>query len=94
MGKKSNVSPIIIQGKDDYIKTKERWIIIKDYFNENKIEYIEINSIEGSILSKLINLIYILDYASIYKAILMKTNPTPVKSIKKIKQKISGKNNE
>jgi len=92
--KKSNVNPILIQGKDDYIKTKERWIIIKDYFNENKIEYIEINSIEGSILSKLINLIYILDYASIYKAILMKTNPTPVKSIKKIKQKISGKNNE
>ena len=92
--KKSNVNPILIQGKDDYIKTKERWIIIKDYFNENKIEYVEINSIEGSILSKLINLIYILDYASIYKAILMKTNPTPVKSIKKIKQKISGKNNE
>ncbi|MDC0605723.1 SIS domain-containing protein, partial [Nitrosopumilus sp.] len=52
--KESNVNPIFIQGKDDYIKTKERWIIIKDYFNENKIKYIEINSIEGSILSKLI----------------------------------------
>ena len=86
--KESNVSPILIQGKDDYIKTKERWIIIKDYFNENKIKYIEIDSIEGSILSKLINLIYILDYASIYKAVLMKTDPTPVKSIQYIKKKL------
>ena len=92
--KESNVNPILIQGKDDYMKTKERWLIIKEYFNENKIEYIEINSIEGSILSKLINLIYILDYASIYKAILMKTNPTPVKAIQTIKEKINGKENE
>ena len=89
--KESNVNPIFIQGKDDYIKTKERWEIIKEYFNENKIEYIEINSIEGSILSKLINLIYILDYSSIYKAILMKTNPTPVKAIQTIKEKINEK---
>ena len=85
------MNPILIQGKDDYIKTKERWEIIKEYFNENKIEYIEINSIEGSILSKLINLIYILDYSSIYKAILMKTNPTPVEAIQTIKEKINEK---
>ena len=54
----------------------------------NKMKYIEIDSIEGSILSKLINLIYILDYASIYKAVLMKTDPTPVKSIQYIKKKL------
>jgi len=86
--KESNVNPILIQGKNDYIKTKERWAIIKNYFNENKIKYIEIDSIEGSILSKLINLIYILDYSSIYKAVLMKTDPTPVKSIQYIKKRL------
>jgi glucose/mannose-6-phosphate isomerase len=86
--KESDVNPILIQGKNDYIKTKERWAIIKNYFNENKIKYIEIDSIEGSILSKLINLIYILDYSSIYKAILMKTDPTPVKSIQYIKKRL------
>tara|TARA_B110000467_G_C18231689_1_gene429091 strand:- start:491 stop:1039 length:549 start_codon:yes stop_codon:yes gene_type:complete len=86
--RESNVIPILIQGKDDYIKTKERWNMIKDYFYQNKINYLEIISIEGSILSKLINLIYILDYCSIYKAILLKTNPTPVKSIDFIKEKM------
>jgi len=89
--KESNVNPIFIQGKNDYDKTKERWVIVKEFFNENKIEYIDINSIEGSILSKLTNLIYILDYASIYKAILMKTDPTPVKAIQTIKDKINKK---
>lgn len=87
--KESNVSPILIQGKDDYIKTKERWKIIKEYFKKNKIEYSEINSIEGSILSKLINLIYILDYCSIYKAVLTEIDPTPVKSIDFIKSRTS-----
>jgi len=87
--RKSDIKPILIQGKDDHIKTKERWKIIKEYFHENKIDYYEIISIEGSILSKLINLIYILDYCSIYKAILSKTDPTPVKSIHYIKSKLN-----
>ena len=79
--KKSLVQPIIIRGRDDHVKTKERVEIIKKYFSQNKIEYKEIMSTEGSILSKLINMIYILDYCSIYKAILVKTDPTPVNSI-------------
>ena len=62
---------------------------LMEYFYQNKIDYKEITSIEGSILSKTINLIYILDYCSIYKAILTETDPTPVKSIDFIKQRIS-----
>ncbi len=44
--KESNVKPILIQGKDDHIKTKETWSIIKKYFHEYKINYSEISSIE------------------------------------------------
>src|SRR3989338_2514569 len=55
---RSNVKPILIEGTEDHIKTKERWEIIKKYFKENKIEYREIHSISGNILSKLICLIY------------------------------------
>ena len=84
----SNVQPILIQGADDFIKTKERWEIIKKYFENNKIEYFEITSVSGSILSKIINLIYVLDYSSIYFAVISKTDPTPVKSIEVIKSKL------
>ena len=86
--KTSNVQPILIQGIDDYIKTKERWEIIKEYFENNKIEYFEITSVSGSILSKIINLIYVLDYSSIYFSVISKINPTPVKSIEYIKLKL------
>ena len=85
----STVQPILLQGYDDYIKTKERFKIIKEFFIENNIDYKEINSISGNILTKTICLMYILDYASIYKAILLKIDPTPVKSIDYIKKKLS-----
>jgi len=77
-----------LEGEDDYIKTKERWKILREYFDQNKIEYYEVFSVKGSILSKLINLIYKLDYASIYRAILSKIDPTPISSIDFIKSKL------
>jgi len=85
----SIVQPILLEGKDDYIKTKERWKILKEYFIDNKIDYKEVFTVNGSILSKLINLIYLLDYASIYCAILSNVDPSPVNSIDFIKKKLN-----
>ena len=86
--KPSSVKPIIIEGTDDHIKTKERWRILKEFFETKEIEFKEIHSIEGDIFSKMINLIYLLDYASIYKAVLSKIDPTPVDPIEFVKQKL------
>ena len=86
--KESMVKPIFIEGQDDHIKTKERWNVLKEFFKQNNIKYIEINSGNGSILSKIINLIYTLDYATIYKAVLDEIDPSPVKSIDFIKNKV------
>jgi glucose/mannose-6-phosphate isomerase len=86
--KSSKVRPILIQGKDDYIKTKLLWKIVKEYFNENNIAYQEAYSIPGNILSKIVNLIYFLDYTSIYRAVLTKTDPTPVNSIDFVKRRL------
>jgi glucose/mannose-6-phosphate isomerase len=84
----SNIQPILIQGVDDHQKTKERWKIFEKYFHENEINFYKIQSINGNILSKLISLIYLLDYASIYKAVLNKIDPTPTNSIDYIKSKL------
>ena len=83
----STVQPILIEGKDDFYKTKERWKILKDYFIENRIDFKEVNSVRGNILSKLIGLIYELDYASYYKAIISNVDPSPVNSIEYIKKR-------
>jgi glucose/mannose-6-phosphate isomerase len=84
--KNSNVRPILIQGMDDYVKTKEVWKILKRYFEENDIDYWDVVAQKGGILSKLINLIYMLDYASIYLAVLNKIDPTPIIPINYVKK--------
>ncbi len=86
--KPSNFKPILIRGTDDYEKTQERWDIVKEYFKKNNIFFQEVLSIDGNILSKLVCLIYLLDFSSIYRAILSEMNPSTVKSIDFIKEKL------
>lgn len=86
--KQTSLKPVLIQGEDDYIKTKERWMILKEYFEQNKIYYKDVYTVKGSILSKLINLIYLLDYSTIYHAAMNGIDPTPVASIDFIKDRL------
>lgn len=86
--KKSNINPVLIKGKDDHVRTIERWNILEGYFKSKETEYRVVNSVSGSILSKITNLVYLLDYASIYASILQQVDPSPVKSIDFIKSKL------
>lgn len=67
---------------------KERFLIIEQFFDDRQIDFLSVTSIVGNILSKIISLIYLFDYASIYRAILSEIDPSPVKSIDYIKRKI------
>ena len=84
----STVQPILLRGKNDSHKTKQRLDIFLKYFKKNNIKHREIMSVEGNIITKIVNLIYVLDYASIYLAIKRKTDPTPVNSIIYIKSQL------
>lgn len=84
----SFVHPILIEGHDDHVHTKNRWKILKEYFEENKIDYREVFSIKGSLLSKLVNLTYIFDYSTIYLAVLSGIDPSPVRSINFVKNRL------
>jgi len=86
--KPSTVKPILIQGEEDYTKTKERWRILKEFFKEKEIDYHEIKSVQGNILSKLIHLIYLLDYSTIYSAVMAEIDPTPVTAIDYVKDRL------
>lgn len=85
----SHFQPILIQGSDDYIKTKERWKILKEFFEQKNIDYREVHSVNGSILAKLATLIYLLDYTSIYKSFLLGIDPSPVTPIDFVKKKLA-----
>jgi len=84
---KSFNKPILIRGYDDYIRTKERWNIVKEYFDQRNIEYTEIFSVQGSILKKLTNLIYLFDYSTIYRSVINGVDPTPVTPIDFVKSR-------
>jgi len=86
--KESNFQPILVRGEDDHKKTKERWDIIKEFFKSHNIEFLEINSVKGSILTKIINLIYVADFATIYHAVLNGVDPSPVLAIDYIKKRL------
>ncbi len=86
--KSKKFQAILIRGKDDHVKTKERWEILKEYFQKEQIEFMEIHSVQGNILSKIINLIYVLDYASIYHAVIHEIDPSPVNAIDFVKSKL------
>ena len=86
--KDSNVNPVFIKGKDDHTKTTERWKILEEFFEKEHINYRIVNSTEGGIFSKIINLCYLLDYSSIYTAVLNETDPSPVNAIDFIKSRL------
>jgi len=85
---KSIVKPVLIQGKNDHIKTSERWDILEEFFENKKIDFKKIESLNGSILTKITNLIYLLDYSTVYLSILKHVDPSPVNSINFIKGKL------
>ena len=84
----SNIQPILLQGKDDHVKTQDRWNIMKEFFQERQIGYKEIFSVDGNILTKLVCLIYSLDMTSIYNAVISKIDPSPVNSIDFVKKRL------
>jgi glucose/mannose-6-phosphate isomerase len=86
--KSSIVQPVLLRGSDDYIKTKERFSIIEQYFIEKNINFKVINSVNGNILTKLISLIYLFDTTSLYCAVMSHIDPSPVFSIDYLKKRI------
>ena len=90
--KNQTLSIIINELKKENVEIK--WLLIDPEIKtrdgkKNEIDFKEINSVSGNILTKTICLIYILDYASIYKAVLSKIDPSPVSSIDYIKSRLN-----
>jgi len=86
--KQSTFQPILIRGTDDFEKTVQLWKVVRQFFDSKKINYKEIMSEKGNILTKLISMIYLLDYSSIYLSVKLGIDPTPVDAIDYIKKNL------
>lgn len=83
--RRTQVVPVIISGEDDHAMTVKRWHILREFFAKMNIDYREVRSSSGSILSKIMGLIYQLDFTTIYGAVLRGIDPCPVPSIDFVK---------
>lgn len=80
--------PVILRGRNDHAKTLERWSILEDLFRDRGIDYRAVDSVPGDILSKIANLVYLLDYATIYRAAMSGVDPTPIEAIDYVKRRL------
>jgi len=76
-------------------KVYDKWPQIARESYESNLEPIDFKDIDhivfsgmGGILSKLINLIYQLDFIAIYRAVLSGIDPSPIKSIDFVKSRL------
>ena len=68
--------------------TNKSWIsFVLKYFNQRILNIKKFFSGSGNILTKLIELIFLLDYSTIYRAVLLEVDPSLIDSIDFIKKK-------
>ena len=82
--------PVLVRGRDDHAKTRQRWSILESLFRDRGIPHYAVDSVGGDILSKIASLVYLLDYATIYRAALSGTDPTPIEAIDYVKGRLAG----
>ena len=88
-GRDSRVRPVMVRGGDDHERTKERWGILEGFFRSRGISHRTVTAPGSSILARLVGLMYTLDYASIYRAVMLGVDPTPVEPIEYVKERLA-----
>jgi len=79
---------LFLKDNEFHPQVKKRIEITSQIIKEKGIPVLEINSYGKYLLSRIFSLIYIGDFISYYLAILYNTDPTPVKVISFLKQKL------
>jgi glucose/mannose-6-phosphate isomerase len=79
---------VILRDNQDHPRVKKRIEISKEILQKEKIPVEEVHSEGEGLLARTFSLIYAGDYASFYLAILNQEDPTPVKRIDYLKQRL------
>jgi glucose/mannose-6-phosphate isomerase len=79
---------IIIKDDEEYLRNNRRMDIIKELIKDKGVKVTEVLIRGDSIFSKILSAIHIGDWTSYWLAIENKTNPTPVKIIEELKNRL------
>ena len=87
--KPGNFSVVLLRDSEDHPRVQRRMELTREIFFDGKVRnVIDVNAIGSSNLERLLSLIYIGDYTSVYLAMLRKIDPTPVTYIEEFKKRL------
>ncbi len=80
---------VILLDKFDHKRTRGRILITKEMISKHGVEVIEVRREESGLLARLFSLIYMGDYVSFYLAMLNNVDPTSIKAIDYLKNRLA-----
>ncbi|MFQ6113220.1 MAG: bifunctional phosphoglucose/phosphomannose isomerase [bacterium] len=83
-----NFQVICLKDRDDHPKVKQRMSVTKEILEKKTAPIIEVESQGNSLLARILSLVFLGDMVSFYLAILNQVDPTPVKNIDYLKQRL------
>lgn len=84
-----NIAVVILRDKGDHPRVQKRMEITKYILKKATDNIIEVESRGEDLLTRILSLIYIGDYTSVYLAFLNKVDPTPVERVMYLKNELS-----
>ncbi|MFH2037304.1 MAG: bifunctional phosphoglucose/phosphomannose isomerase [Candidatus Zixiibacteriota bacterium] len=85
---RDNLIVIYLRDSDDHPKVSQRMAVVRELIEKMDVEIVNIQSQGDFPLGRMFSLIQLGDFASFYLAILNGVNPTPVKAIDYLKNKL------
>jgi glucose/mannose-6-phosphate isomerase len=86
---KNSLIVVILRDKDDHKQIARRMDIVSKIISEKNVEVIELHTRGDNLLTRLFSLIQLADYTSFYMALLNGVDPTPIKVINYLKERLS-----
>jgi len=83
-----SIKPIFIRSPDEPLNIYRRYEFVKDVIQKSGFEVIEHSATGLDHLTRIMRSIYLLDYASIYVAVLRKVDPMPTPGIDSVKNNL------
>jgi glucose/mannose-6-phosphate isomerase len=80
---------LILRDQDDHHRVAARMDVLRQYFDTDNIEVIEVHSEGNSRLERMFSLIQLGDFVSYYLSILNRVDPTPVEPIDFLKNELA-----
>jgi glucose/mannose-6-phosphate isomerase len=84
----SNFVPISLRLEDDPLEIKTRFQIMEDILKKSKTQFIQAPSLGTTYISRIVSMLYLLDYATFYTAIFKHVDPILTPSIDYLKAEL------